>query len=147
MNTWVNCAEVIQSHDNSILHALKQCQSIRNGGEACHRSKYITLSYNLRWHGHSRCSSTSVVTRLCAGRSGFVSWQGQSCNFFPLRHRVQNDSGAHAVSYSRGMGGIFPGRRGKGARMWILPLTSTPQYIFMAWYLIKQDTLYGVVLS
>jgi hypothetical protein len=41
---------------------------------------------------------------------------------FSLRHRVQNDSGAHPASYPRGTRGSFPG--GKMAGAWSWPLAS-----------------------
>jgi hypothetical protein len=70
-------------------------------------------------------------------------------NFSP-HHRVQTGSDAHPAFYPMGTGGSFPG--GKAAWAWSWPLTlsgnenawsyiSTPQYVFMAWCLIKQRDL------
>jgi hypothetical protein len=47
----------------------------------------------------SRGSSVSIVT-------GFRFPVGEGT--FPLRHRVQTDSGAHLASYLMGIGGSFP---------------------------------------
>jgi hypothetical protein len=62
-----------------------------------------------------------------------------------LHHRVLNGSGAHPASYLMGTGGSFPGVKlpGCGADHSLPPsvevknelsYTSTPQYVFMAWY-------------
>jgi hypothetical protein len=67
---------------------------------------------------------------------------------FSLHHRVQNGSGAHPASYAMGTGGSFPGvkRPGREANHSPPPsaevnnawrYTSTPQYTFMAWCLVK----------
>jgi hypothetical protein len=65
-----------------------------------------------------------------------------------LHHRVQTGSGAHPASYSMGNGSSFPGGKTAGSEAdhsppssaevknaWIY--TSTPQYIFISWRLIK----------
>jgi hypothetical protein len=62
----------------------------------------------------SRDSSVSITTRLRDGQSGgsrfrFTAGAGN----FSLRHRVQNDSGAHPASYPMGTTVSFPG--GKAA--------------------------------
>jgi hypothetical protein len=64
---------------------------------------------------------------------------------FSLHHRVQNGSGAYPASYPMGTRGSFPG--GKAAGAWSWPLvprsknewnyTSTPEYAFMTWCLVK----------
>jgi hypothetical protein len=54
---------------------------------------------------------------------------------FSLHHGAQNGSGAHPTSYPMGTRGSFPG--GKAAGAWSWPLTSTPQYTFMAWCSVK----------
>jgi hypothetical protein len=65
-----------------------------------------------------------------------------------LHHRVQNGSGVHPASYPMGTRGSFPGGKSAGAWSWPLTLihcrgqecvklTSTPQYIFMVWCLVK----------
>jgi hypothetical protein len=66
---------------------------------------------------------------------------------FSLHHRVQNGSGAHQASHPVGIRGSFPGGKAAGAWSWPLHLVSrsknawsytfTPQYAFMAWYLVK----------
>jgi hypothetical protein len=69
-------------------------------------------------------------------------------NFF-FRHRVQTSSGAHPTSYPMGNRGSFPGGTAAGGvklttRLHPVPrsenawsYTSTPQYVFMAWCLVK----------
>jgi hypothetical protein len=67
---------------------------------------------------------------------------------FSFHHRVQTGSGTRPTSYPMGSRGSFPG--GKAAGAWSWPLTSintevknawiynsTPQYVFMAWCLVK----------
>jgi hypothetical protein len=66
---------------------------------------------------------------------------------FSLHHRVQNGSRAHPVSYPMGTKGSFRGVKATGAWSWPLPssaevknawsYTSTPQYVFMEWCLVK----------
>jgi hypothetical protein len=68
---------------------------------------------------------------------------------FSLHHRVQNGSGAHPASYSMGTTVSFPGGKAAGALKLTIHLhlvprsqdawsyTSTPQYAFMAWCLVK----------
>jgi hypothetical protein len=83
------------------------------------------------------------VTRLQAGIRGLDSRQGQV--FFSLRHRVQDKSGAHPVSYPMGTSCSFIGVKWTGREA---PPTdevknawsyiSTPPYVFMAWYLVQQ---------
>jgi hypothetical protein len=69
-----------------------------------------------RWN---RGSSISVVTRLpLDDRVRFSAGKG----FFSLRPRVQAGSGAHLASYSKGIGGAYPGV--KAAEAWSWPLTS-----------------------
>jgi hypothetical protein len=85
---------------------------------------YIYLGYELDYRG-SRI-------RLPAGAG----------NFF-LHHRVQNSSGAHSASYPMGTGGSFPGGKADHSppssaevkNEW--SYISTPQYVFMAWCLVK----------
>jgi hypothetical protein len=65
-----------------------------------------------------------------------------------LHHRVQNGSGAHPASYPMGNGGSFPGvKRPESEADQSHPSSaevknawsynSTPQYVFMAWCLVK----------
>jgi hypothetical protein len=67
---------------------------------------------------------------------------------FSLHHRIQNGSRSHPASSRMGSRGSFRG--GKAAGEWSWPLTSiycqgqecvelysTPQYVFMAWCLVK----------
>jgi hypothetical protein len=67
---------------------------------------------------------------------------------FTLHHRVQNGSGAHPASYPMDTGDSFPGGKAAGHEADQSPpssagvknawsYTSTPQYVFMAWYLVK----------
>jgi hypothetical protein len=67
-------------------------------------------------------SSFAKLTELWAGRPGFDSRQGQERDFFSVRHRIQNGSGARTSSYSVGSGGFFPW--GKAAVAWKWPLFS-----------------------
>jgi hypothetical protein len=79
---------------------------------------------------------------------GSKVWFPAGAGNFSLHHRVQNGSGAHPGSYPMGTRGSFPG--GKAAGAWSWPLTpssaevknawsytSTPQYVSMAWCLVK----------
>jgi hypothetical protein len=67
---------------------------------------------------------------------------------FSLHHRVQNGSGAHPASYAMGSRGYFRGVKRPGREADHQPpsstevnktwsYTSTSQYVFMAWCLIK----------
>jgi hypothetical protein len=66
---------------------------------------------------------------------------------FSLHHCVQKGSGAHLASYPMGTRGSFPGRKAAGSWSWPLTssaevtnawsYTSTPQYVFMSWCLVK----------
>jgi hypothetical protein len=57
---------------------------------------------------------------------------------FSLQHRVQNGSEARPASYPMGIRGSFPGSSAKVKNAW--KYTSTPQYTFMAWCLVKHRT-------
>jgi hypothetical protein len=69
---------------------------------------------------------------------------------FSLYHRVQNGSGAHPASYPMGIGDLSLGLRRPGresdhstpssAEVNVWSYTSTPQYVFMAWYVAKHGT-------
>jgi hypothetical protein len=91
-------------------------------------------------------SSVSIVTRLPAGRPKFDSWQGHG--YFHLHNRLHTRYGAQLASYTMGTEDSYP--EGKTAGAWSWPLTSTsaevqyawrytstPQYVFMAWCLVK----------
>jgi hypothetical protein len=108
----------------------------------------------LQW---SKCNSVSIATRLRAGRSGFDTWQGQGKNH-SLLLRVQNCSGSHPAPYPTVIGVSSLGvKRPRGEadhshsstaevkNAW--SSTSTPQYVFMTWFLIKEAHLHGVVLN
>jgi hypothetical protein len=68
---------------------------------------------------------------------------------FSLRHHVHTDSGAHPASYPMGIGVSSPGGKAAGAWGWPLAsiysrgqrmrgaILSLPNYIFMAWCLVK----------
>jgi hypothetical protein len=77
--------------------------SLTEVGFKCDSSVGMALAYGLN-DGGSR-------VRFPAGAGNFS-----------LHHRVQNGSGAHPASYSRGTSGSFLG--GKGAEAWSWPLTS-----------------------
>jgi hypothetical protein len=90
-----------------------------------------------------RGSSVSTVNRLRARRPEFKSRQWQRWS-----HRFQTGSGAHPASCPMGTWGSYPRSRTTGSWSW--PLTpssaevnnarsyaSTPQYVFIAWCLIK----------
>jgi hypothetical protein len=76
---------------------------------------------------------------------------------FSLHHRVQNGSGAHPASYPMGIRGSFSGGKRPGREADHSPpssaqvkewaersYTSTPQYAFMVWCLVKhRDNFYG----
>jgi len=88
----------------------------------------------------------------------FCLLAGGNDGSFPLRPHIQTGSGTHPASYAMGTG-IFP--RGESIRCLKLTThfhlvprlrmrsyTSIPQYVFMAWCLIKHRTrLWGVTLS
>jgi hypothetical protein len=105
-----------------------------------------------------RISSVSTQTRLRAGRLGFSSRKGQWWDF-SLRHPAQIGPGAHQASYPMGTEGSYIGVKRPGREADHSPpssaeaknagtYTSTLQYVFMAWCLIKQFILLqGVVLS
>jgi hypothetical protein len=73
---------------------------------------------------------------------------------FSLHHRVQIGSGAHPASYPMGTRGSYPGGKAAGREADHSPpssaevknawsYTSTPQYAFMAWCLVKhRDSFY-----
>jgi hypothetical protein len=67
---------------------------------------------------------------------------------FSFHHHIQNISGAHPASYWMGTRGSFPGVKWLGCEADHSPpcsaevknawsYTSTPQYVFMAWCLVK----------
>jgi hypothetical protein len=64
-----------------------------------------------------------------------------------LHHRVQNCSGAQAAFYPMGTMGSFPGGKADHSRPYSAEVknawsyTSTPQYVFMVWCLVKHTTL------
>jgi hypothetical protein len=77
---------------------------------------------------------------------------------FSLRHQVQTSSGAHPVSFLMETTGYFP--RGKAAGAWSWPsppsraevknawsYTSTPQYFYTAWCLVKHRDNFTFTLS
>jgi len=69
-----------------------------------------------------------------------------------LRHRVRTSFTAHPVSYEMDAVGSFPGI--KAALTWSWPpssaevktwsYTSTPPYVFMAWYLVKHRNIFAL---
>jgi hypothetical protein len=76
---------------------------------------------------------------------------------FSLHHRVQNGSGAHPASYPRGTGSLSlrvkrPGREANHSppssavvtNAW--SYTSTPQYVFMPWCLVKHRDIFTFYL-
>jgi hypothetical protein len=84
-------------------------------------------------------SSVSAVTKLRAGQPGFDSRHG---------YGVQSGSGEQPASYRIAPGLLSPGVKRPGREVhhssqsnveikniWIY--TSTPPYVFMAWYLVK----------
>jgi hypothetical protein len=106
------------------------------------------------YHILDKSSDSSVRIALEYGlddRGSRFRFPAGTGNFF-LHHRVPNGSGAHPASYPMGTRGSFP--RGKAAGAWSWPLpssvevknawsyTSTPQYFFMAWCIVKhKETL------
>jgi hypothetical protein len=80
-------------------------------------------------------------------RGSRVRFPAEAGNF-SLRHRVQNGSGAHPPSYPVDTKGSFPEVKRPGGEADHSPpsraevknarsYTSIPQYVFMAWYLVK----------
>jgi hypothetical protein len=74
---------------------------------------------------------------------------------FSLHNRVQNVSGAHPASYPMGTGGSFlgvkrPGREADHSPPYSAEVknawsyTLTPQYVFMAWCLVKHRDSFTV---
>jgi hypothetical protein len=77
---------------------------------------------------------------------------------FSLHHRVQNGSGAHPVSYPMGTRGFSLGVKRQGHESDHSPpssaevknvcnYTSTPQYVFIAWCLVKHRDNFTFYLS
>jgi hypothetical protein len=78
---------------------------------------------------------------------------------FSLRHSVQTGSGAHATSYTMGTGESFPLGVKRSRReadhsppsspkvKECVELTSTPQYVFMAWRLVKDRDSFTFIRS
>jgi hypothetical protein len=68
-------------------------------------------------------------------------------DFFSPHHRIQTGSGADPDSYPMGTGSPYFWDKAAGECRWPLPssaeiknawsYTSTPQYVFMAWCLVK----------
>jgi hypothetical protein len=95
----------------------------------------------------SRDSSVGIALGYGLDDRGSMVWFPTGAGNFSLHHRVQNGSGAHQASYPMGTGGSFPGSKAAGAWSWPLPsiaevknawsYTSTPQYVFMEWCLVK----------
>jgi hypothetical protein len=98
----------------------------------------------------SRGSWVSIETKLWAGHPGFDSRQGQLW-VFSYRYRcVQTASGAHSASYSMAAGDIAT-----GAWSWSHPsnaevnawsYTSTHQYVFIVWHLLKHRENFTVTM-
>jgi hypothetical protein len=91
----------------------------------------------------SRCSSVCIAIGCGLDyRVSRVRFPVGDQNF-SLFHRVQTGSGAQAASFTIGTGLKQPGREvdhsppsSKVKNTW--RYTSTPQYVFMAWCLVKQ---------
>jgi hypothetical protein len=77
---------------------------------------------------------------------------------FSLHHRVQNGSGAQPASYPMTTGGLFLGIKVPGREADFSPpssaevknawsYTSTHQYVFMAWCLVKQTDNFTFTLA
>jgi len=106
----------------------------------------------LHYRDRSRDSSVSVVTRPWAGRLRFDFREGQI--FFCLLHRVQTDSEAHLDCYPMDEVVSFPGKvKRPGREPDHSPPSSvevknawnynyTPQYVFIAWCLVKHRDTY-----
>jgi hypothetical protein len=71
--------------------------------------------------------SLNILFCPSTGRVRFPAGAG---NFSP-HHRVQNGSGAHQASYTKGTRGSFPG--GKAAAAWSWPLTPSGAEVKNAW--------------
>jgi hypothetical protein len=90
-----------------------------------------------------------VVIRLNFGLDNWGSFPSKgSDGIFSLHHRVQTGSGAHPASYPMGTGRSFSGVKQLGYEADHSPPssaevknvwndTSIPQYVFMAWCLVK----------
>jgi hypothetical protein len=100
---------------------------------------------NVLWKHWSRGRSTSLATRLQAGRPGFDSRQEQG--YFSLRHCVQTSSGAHPASHPVGTGVLSSGVNRPRHEVDLSPpcievtnvwsYNSTPPYVFMVSRLVK----------
>jgi hypothetical protein len=66
---------------------------------------------------------------------------------FSHHHRVQNGSGAHAVSYPMGTSGSFPGVKRPGREADHSPLSSAEVKECLELYVHSPIRLHGVVLS
>jgi hypothetical protein len=113
---------------------------------------FALITFDLCNKNRSRSSSVSIVTRLRARRPWFYSRQEQWWIFFFFATASRPNLGFTQASYSMGMRRtLFPGVKQPGCEADHSPLsnaevkntwsyTSTPQYAFMAWWLITQET-------
>jgi hypothetical protein len=72
---------------------------------------------------------------------------GRGCNFFSLRHRVQNGSGSHPASYPMGTWGSFPGGKVAGHKADHSPSPSAEVKNEWSYTSTSEICLHGVVLS
>jgi hypothetical protein len=116
--------------------------------ESCAAGKQIShLLRNLKVHYKSRDSSVGIALGYgLDDRGSRVRFPAGAGNF-SLHHRVQNGSGAHPapiqwVPWTLSVGLKRP-RREADTHLHLVPrlrmwsYTSTPQHVFMAWYLVK----------
>jgi len=93
-------------------------------------------------------SLVSILTRLRVGQPGFDSWQGiislTTEPHHPLIHRLLRVVFL-GVNWMRREADYSPPSSAKVMNAW--SYTSSPLYVFMAWYLIKaQGRLYLYIL-
>jgi hypothetical protein len=119
------------------VHKFESFQTIRPGSRLCIEN--LCYSPNVI---KSRDSSVGIALGYgLEDRGSRVRFAAGDGNF-SLHHRVQNGSGAHPAFYPMGTRGSFPG--GKAAGAW--SYTSTPQYVFKVWCLVKHSGLRGFQL-
>jgi hypothetical protein len=103
------------------------------------------------WPTTSNSTSVGTAIRPRAGRSRFYFLAG--AGNLSLRHHVQNDSGAHQISFSvyrfspwvqSGRVDHSPPSNEDDKNPW--RYTSTPQYVFMAWCIVKHRDKFTLYL-
>jgi hypothetical protein len=117
-----------------------------------------SVNYKGQCFYNNRDSSFGVALRYGLDDRGSRVRLPEGAGNFSLHHRVQNGSGAHPASYQIGTGGFFPGVKRPGRESDHSPpstaevknawsYASTPQYVVMAWCVVKHNVFIPVVRS